>query len=377
MIDSENINNEGKNLSPTSEVKELGQMNQLDQDQVDQLDQTNTTEAIDVSCTPTIHSHPVEITYHTFCEELFMSGQMYTSENVDTSTGYGNSGIQLPKKIPVYYDTLVLSGASTKGILTLGAIQYVYDNFLLKDTKTFIGTSSGSMICYLLAIGYTPIEIMVYICTNQLMEKMKHFDMVAMIQGRGASSFTMIHEQLEKMTISKIGYLPTLGDIKENFGKTLICVTHNLTEDKTEYLSYETYPNLPCITALRMSSNLPLIFETYKYGNSLYVDGGISDNFAIDVAEKYGEKILGIVLGSENERNTNDLIVADKLEFIYKLMFTPIHQYISHKIKNSSKKCKVVRIKHNKLKFFHFDVSSSTKLDMFSNGYEQMREKMS
>jgi predicted patatin/cPLA2 family phospholipase len=281
----------------------------------------------------------------------------------------------LPKPPPIYYDTLVLSGASSKGIVTLGAIQYACDNFLLKNLQTYIGTSSGAIICYLLAIGYTPIEMMVYICTNQLMEKMQHFNIVAMIQGRGATSFNAIQEQLEKMSIAKIGYLPTLNDLKEKYGKTLTCVTHNLTEDCTEYLSWETHPHLPCITALRMSSNLPLFFENYKYGHSLYVDGGISDNFAIDIGEKNGEKVLGIILSPELY-NFDPRPDIGTLEFIYKLMFVPINQYISHKIRNVSDKCKIVTIKHNKLKFFQFDVSSSMKLDMFSSGYEQMKQIM-
>jgi predicted patatin/cPLA2 family phospholipase len=279
----------------------------------------------------------------------------------------------IPKHPSIYYDTLVLAGASTKGLITLGAIQYAYDNHMLKNLQTYIGTSSGAMICYLLAIGYTPVEIMVYICTNQLMEKMQHFNIVAMIQGRGATSFNAIQEQLEKMSIAKIGYLPTLNDLKLKHDKILICVTHNITENCAEYLSWETHPHLPCITALRMSSNLPLIFENYKYGHCMYVDGGISDNFAIDIAEKKGTKIMGIMLAVEGGNFSNEPDI-NTLEFIYKLMFVPINQYIEYKIHNASDKCRIVRLNHNKLKFFQFDVSSSIKLDMFSSGFEQMKK---
>jgi predicted acylesterase/phospholipase RssA len=279
-------------------------------------------------------------------------------------------------EIFIYYDTLVVSGASSKGLVTLGALQYGFDNYLLNNLTKYVGTSSGSMICYLLAIGYTPVEIMVYICTNQLMEKMQHFNIVGMIQGRGATTFSNIQEQLEKMSISKIGYLPTLNDLKEKMGKTLVCVTHNLTENRTEYLSWETYPHLPCITALRMSSNLPLIFENYRYGNSLYVDGGISDNFAIDIGEKIGEKILGINISSECDKFSKDPDV-NTLEFIYKLIAIPINQCINHKIRLTSNKCKIVNIENTKLNlpFFEFNVTSSAKLNMFSSGYEYMKQK--
>jgi predicted acylesterase/phospholipase RssA len=281
------------------------------------------------------------------------------------------------KERPVYYDTLVLSGASSRAFLTLGAIQYAFDNFLLQHVKTYVGTSSGSIIGYLLAIGYTPIEIMVYICTNQIMEKMQHFNIVGMIQGRGATSFSNIQEQLEKMSISKIGYLPTLKDLKDKMGKTLVCVTHNLTETRTEYLSYETHPHLPCITAMHMSSNLPLVFENYRYGSCFYVDGAISDNFAIDIGEKMGEKILGVVLSAGCDSFSNDTDV-NTLDFIYKLMYVPIIQAINHKIRLASDKCKIINIENNVLniKIFEFNVSSSAKLNMFSSGYEQMKQQM-
>ena len=114
--------------------------------------------------------------------------------------------------VVINYDTLVLSGGSSKGIIILGALQYAYDNFLLNKVTNYIGTSIGAIICYLLAIGYTPIEIVIYICTNQLFEKIQHFNIVAMINGVGAISFNNIYEHLEKMTIEKLGYIPTFLD---------------------------------------------------------------------------------------------------------------------------------------------------------------------
>ena len=272
------------------------------------------------------------------------------------------------------YDTLVLSGGSTKGIIILGSLQYLYDNFYLKEIKNYIGTSSGSIICFLLAIGYTPIEIIVYICTHQLLEKIQHFNVVAMINGGGASSFISIYEQLEKMTIEKIGYIPTFQDLKTKFDVNLTCITYNLTENKTEYLSVDNYPNLPCLIAIRMSSNLPLIFENFKYGKNLYVDGGISENFGIDIGDKIGQRVLGIYLDSEGKHfNTeNDINI---IEYIYKLMFIPISQSTELKIKNVSPKCKIIKLSSNSTTtFFDFKINSIEKLNLFSSGYQETKE---
>ena len=274
------------------------------------------------------------------------------------------------------YDTIVISGGSSKGIVSLGSLQYAYDNFLLRNVKNYIGTSSGAIICYLLAIGYSPIEIMVYICTHQLMEKMQHFNILGMVNGVGASSFASIQELLEKMTISKIGKLITLKDLQDKFGKTLICITHNLTLDETEYLTPDKHPEIPCITALKMSANLPLVFENFRYNDNFYIDGGVSDNFAIDIADSIGKKIIGILIEAEKE-NFNKDTEMDILEYIYKLMNIPVSQATEYKIKQASKKCTIVRLNYAKIKIFNFNIDAKTKLEMFSSGYQQIKSILS
>ena len=279
------------------------------------------------------------------------------------------------KLIIANYDTLVLSGCSQKGFITLGALQYCNDNFLLTDIKYLIGTSAGAIICYLLVIGYTPIEIMVYLCTNQILERMQHFNIVGMIQGNGASTFNHLQEHLEKMTIEKIGYLPTMLDLYEKTGKTLVCITHNVTKNITEYISHETNPSIPCLTALHMSANLPLIFDKYKYGNSFYVDGGLSDNFGIQMGDKLGNKVLGILLCGDLDNNNCHIDgEIDSIEYIYKLLLIPIDKATDYKISLASDKCDIIQLKSIPKKFFNFDMNSKEKMEMFCAGYNQIRE---
>ena len=272
------------------------------------------------------------------------------------------------------YDTIVLSGGSSKGILILGALQYAQDNFLLGKVYNYIGTSAGAIICFLLIIGYTPVEIIVYLCINQLLEKLKHFNIVAMMNGNGATSFSNIYEQLEKMTIDKLGYLPTFSNIKSRFSKNLVCVTYNLTDNITEYISAETHPNLPCIIALKMSSNLPLIFEPFKYRDKFYIDGGISNNFAIDYGDKIGKKTLGLLLKSEDENFNNGYpSEINILEYIYRLIFIPISNSIDHRVEGASSRSEIVNLSYSKLKFFSFNISAREKLRIFSMGYEPIK----
>ena len=46
------------------------------------------------------------------------------------------------------YTHLCLSGGGTKGICTVGALQALHEKDLMIPISTFIGTSSGAIICF-------------------------------------------------------------------------------------------------------------------------------------------------------------------------------------------------------------------------------------
>ena len=272
------------------------------------------------------------------------------------------------------FDTLCLSGGGIKGLLTLGALHYCQENFLLKNVKTYVGTSVGAMIGYLLAIDYTPKEILAYLCTRQILERIQNFNFISILNGNdGVVSFSPIQDHLEKLTINKIGRFITLKDLKEQFDKTLICTTYNKTQQKIEYLSYENYPDLPCITAIRMSSNLPLLFERYKYMNNYYVDGGVVSNLSVEAVPK-DSHALGIWTCLEDEYKKGDLDEVNILEEFYQLLFVPVSQITEIKLQNVGDCFKVMKIPYMPIKIFHFNVPSKDKLNMFSHGFSFAKE---
>ena len=64
---------------------------------------------------------------------------------------------EIKKLNPVYYDTLVLSGASSKAFVTLGAIQYAFDNYLFQNLTTY---SNLNLIAALLYSDYVYIFLL-------------------------------------------------------------------------------------------------------------------------------------------------------------------------------------------------------------------------
>jgi len=290
-----------------------------------------------------------------------------------------------------YYDTVVLSGGSVKSICMLGALQYCYDNKLIDHVKTFIGTSAGAMISYLIVIGYSPTEIIVYLCTNNIFEDVEYLDILSMVNGNGAISFVKFQAHLEKLTIDKVGRLLTFHDLYVKFGRNLIVTTYNYTEKRMEYLSYRTTPTMPCIVALRMTACLPLIFDMFKYMDCYYIDGGIADNFPINFyecdhpqttttplrgADEPGDTPL--MLGRESRRlgilidMTDDQpedVPSSVLDYIYKVLAIPMEQHTQAIIAVAAPSVDVIRIR-NTTNLLNYTLACREKLDMFSQGYK-------
>jgi NTE family protein len=197
------------------------------------------------------------------------------------------------------YEYLVLSGGGVKGISFVGALWelnkmgVIYDENNKLKLKGFAAASAGSIIATLLAVGYSIDEL------NKIMLDLDFANIVDDKIGYIRDSYNFI----TKYGICKGQYLYNfIGElIKEKTGnpdytfkqlytdkniKLVMSVT-NLTLNKTIYLhpqhADEMYSEIPIRVGVRMSSSVPFLFEPYMYNNCLFVDGGMLDNYPIDV----------------------------------------------------------------------------------------------
>ena len=233
------------------------------------------------------------------------------------------------------YTGLCLSGGGIKGITQLGVLQRYYTENKLKNIKIGIGTSVGSIICYLLFIGYTPSEIFTEACEFDFPDLTINISSIT--RKFGLIDIELLLQRIEELTLKRMEYVPNLKELYENFGKELIVVTYNLSKHVTEYLNYKSNPELSCIDAIKLSCSIPLLFEKCVYNNNIYVDGALSDNFPIEWLDNYinreqsddilddillngtvkdiGKNILGINLYI-SDRNMNNNTIFDYVKNI-------------------------------------------------------------
>ena len=248
------------------------------------------------------------------------------------------------------------------------------DHGFLTRVKKFVGTSIGAILCYLLCIGYSPVELMVLLCQNNWLGKLGHFDFYNIVHGSGAISFSIVHEILEKLTVQKIGRFMTLKQLEDEYGKTLVCCAFNYTLDKEEFMDPTNHPDLPCLTALRMSANLPLVFEPFLYNGAVYLDGGLSSNFPLHYC-KAEDRVLGVALFPTAPSEAGKLPSA--MELLWKTMTIPMSLLQTLRTQQDalvSDKRDIVEVRVDGYFCLQFDIGNSEKFDMFSTGYNTAKE---
>lgn len=180
--------------------------------------------------------------------------------------------------------TLVFSGCGTRVIGHTGFLKCIEQNFDLSEVNTYAGTSAGSFIALSMVLGYTPNEIyelligldylkVSSIDTDLLLDYYSNF---------GVDNGNKVVKLIKLLIEKKVGNPEiTFKELHSITGKTLVTATTNITRECIEYVSHETYPDLPVYLGIKMSGCIPFYFTPVEWQGCLYVDGALIDNFPI------------------------------------------------------------------------------------------------
>lgn len=263
------------------------------------------------------------------------------------------------------YSGLVLCGNSTNALVSLGALQLLLEKNYLRFIKNYYCTSSGSVIAVLLIIGYTPLEIVSLICYHKAFQKIGFMNLCNPFLGKSLFNFDHISDFLKLLICRKIGYIPTMLQIKEVFDVDLMITSYNVTDDEKVYITHHNFPDLCVVQATRMSSSFPLIFEPVKFENKLYVDGGLVDNFPVEVTGN--DRCIGIITKNPVEEIKELNSMSSLFMFMINLFLVFVNTSSFDKI-NRSSNCDVL-VLTAKLNSFNFTSKTNEILKLFDNGY--------
>lgn len=255
--------------------------------------------------------------------------------------------IEHRKKVAV-----VLSGGGAKGVAHIRALKVIEEAGIPVDYV--VGTSMGSLIGALYSIGYTTAQMdsivraqdWKFLLTdassneNESLSKREksgqyvltvpfHKSPSDLLAGGGVIKGRNIAALFSQLTE---GYHDSI-----DFNKLPIpfaCVAYDITKGK-EYVFHSGKLAL----AMRSSMSIPGVFNPVKWNNMVLVDGGLSDNYPVDIARQMG---ADIVIGVDV---ADTLANADKLNNMSEIISQVINILCANKyeenVKNSDVHIKV------------------------------------
>jgi NTE family protein len=208
---------------------------------------------------------------------------------------------------------LVLSGGGIRGISYVGAFLELEKIGFLKNLREILGVSVGALFGFAYSIGYK---------TNELLEFVNSFDFTLMTNVEPDIIIDFFNtlgidnkENVEKLidSILRNKHYSTEITFQELYEKTKFNIRFlatNLNNCSAKEFSYKKTPNTKVKFGLLSSMCVPGYFTPCKENDILYVDGGLINNFPIDIIP---EEELNTTLGFTF---SEDHIFVSKIESI-------------------------------------------------------------
>lgn len=247
---------------------------------------------------------------------------------------YNKKSINVVQYNDIYIDTLCFSSGGVQGISFLASIKYFIDNKYIDLDKitTYVGTSVGSILCFLFLIGYTPDELINFILTFDFSEIEPDFDLNSIYEDFGCDNGNKLINIIKSLSLKKIKLDKiSMYDLYLLTKKKLIINTTNFTTGIETILSYEKTPNLCIFKAIRMSSSVPIIFTPISYNNDYFIDGALSNHILLTQCDPKRTFGLNIIYNKHNRLESLQDVLYGSLSILFN---KGLKQFKSYKIMN-------------------------------------------
>ena len=202
----------------------------------------------------------------------------------------------------------VFSGGGLQGIAHIGAVTALYELGIRPEYVS--GTSSGSIMAMLVAMGLEPKEmhevakkywkILAEIDNGLIFKALAQFIVYKKVQKNGIKNGEIISDVVKEVLASK----GLENDFKSLPINLSVCTVDTMTTDECIFTTYDEHlerehihylTDVPLDVAVRASMSFPAIYTTCPYKEYDFVDGGSKDNLPVRVLKDMGVgKVLAI-----------------------------------------------------------------------------------
>jgi NTE family protein len=263
------------------------------------------------------------------------------------------------------YKNIVFSGGSVKGISLIGAVKRLIDEGMidLKKIEGVAGSSVGCIFGLLIVLGLTIDEIWDFIYSLD-MKRLVEPNILLFPVACGVETGKIIHDLFENMIIKKTGIKNiTFRQLYDLTKIHFTIVGSCLTTREAVYYDYINYPDFGVSLAVRISIGIPLFFTPVTIGKNKYIDGGVLNNYAMNLFDDKLDRTIGILIC--NDYNTNYRYLEEYFVAIMNLYMYQYYQKAATKYYANTVHIKKIP---NNVFVLDFNVDNQTKLNLFECG---------
>ena len=277
------------------------------------------------------------------------------------------------------YDCLIFEGGGVKGVSYIGAIECLSELDILKNIKKFGGSSAGSQVAALLALGYNAQEFK-EILLNTPLHKFKDSgcgccrDLYRFFKYFGYYKGEFMLEYFDELVEAKLGKPDATFQDLYNCNQNHLRITGTCLETESlEIFDHIETPNMPISKAMYISSCIPFFFKPVKHNNKTYVDGGCLRNLPINLFDNDNEydNCLAFELVSKEKKDNSIKCLKD---FTFSLMNT-IHT-AANRVEVKNDKITQIQINTGDVSAFDFDLKPDQEELLINNGYDITKQKL-
>lgn len=269
--------------------------------------------------------------------------------------------------------TCLFGGGAIRGVSYIGAIKAMEELGICIDT--FGGSSVGSIIAALLAVGYTADELkQIFLKVNfELFKDISIAFGPIFAISKGEVFLEWVRELIEKKFYGEnykkgANKAVTFKDIEKN----LVIITTNLSNfECKEFSRFET-PDYEIASAIRISSCMPGLMKPIEYNNTLLVDGDLQKSFPMWKLSKNlnsaKERILEFRL--EGDYDTNNLSGIDYANAVYSCMTAMSTSFITSIYADKDKYDYIV-LNTGDIVIVDFNMNQAKRTELIESGYKQ------
>ena len=99
------------------------------------------------------------------------------------------------------------------------------------------------------------------ITKEKTLDNFKHVKIKNILTGNGLFEWKHIDDFLLNITLEKCEQPLTFKDIYDLYGVKFVCLLYNITQKQIEYISVDNYPELSCLSTIRMVATYLYYFQ--------------------------------------------------------------------------------------------------------------------